>query len=228
MLRKLTKSDLDEFVKKCKIDYGVTIRDKRDSRLMRFLGKLMFFNRDFTEHYVTTIGRTIYWPNFVRDFDKDVERSFRIFFHEMQHVVDYSSMRYSFCLSYLFPQLQGLVLFVLSLVMAAIFKVPSPYWTLSFFWLLLLLPMPSYPRMMLEMSGYSCDMAFKIWYENDFKARDYNLIVKQFTGSHYYFMWPFREAVLQRLANIDRNVRSGNVTGFKKKVYLYLKDRGIV
>jgi hypothetical protein len=76
---------------------------KRDSRLMRFLAALMFWNRRFMSSYWTTIGNTIYYPSGVSDL-KD-KRLAQTIGHEMMHVAQFErlGMLTMFCLYVLFP-----------------------------------------------------------------------------------------------------------------------------
>ena len=72
-------------------DYWVTNKD--NSKLMRFIAKLLFFNKRFMTSYVTTIGRVIYAPGGVVD---DITLK-----HELKHVEDYAKNRPWFVFSYL-------------------------------------------------------------------------------------------------------------------------------
>lgn len=72
-------------------DYWIV--NKSESRFMRFLSRLLFFNKAFMTGYVTTIGRTIYCP------DGQISDATRL--HELQHVADYRKYGPWFVLSYL-------------------------------------------------------------------------------------------------------------------------------
>ena len=43
------------------------IVSKQDSKLMRILGKILFFNKDFMTRYITVIGNTVYVPSKTQD-----------------------------------------------------------------------------------------------------------------------------------------------------------------
>jgi hypothetical protein len=47
----------EEYFPKLRVKY------KNQSKLMKFLGALLFFNKDFMNNYVTTVGSVIYFPN---------------------------------------------------------------------------------------------------------------------------------------------------------------------
>ena len=66
---------------------------KEDSKLMKFISKLLFFNKTFMTDYVTTIGRTIYVPSGYI--------SSTTLRHELVHVADYNAHPVWFTLSYL-------------------------------------------------------------------------------------------------------------------------------
>jgi hypothetical protein len=75
-------------------DYRIV--KKEDSRLMRVIEKLLFFNPMFMREYITTIGTTIYAPG--GEIDP------KVLAHELVHVADYKRWGILFSLSYLlFP-----------------------------------------------------------------------------------------------------------------------------
>jgi hypothetical protein len=189
-------TDLDRFNKfvaamqvhypKLRIDY------KDESLLMKILGKILFFNKDFSTHYITTIGSTVYFPSrkWIEDNPTD---AMLVLSHECVHIAD--SIRLTaplFTLMYMAPQI--LVL----LMIAAFFFIG--WWALLF--LLFLAPLPSPGRMYLEKRGYrmtlfALDRRFRELGLSD-DARDAllkqnaaNIDKKYFAGPAYYFMWPF-------------------------------------
>lgn len=171
---------------------GLKVSYKTDSKLMKFLGKVLFFNSEFMTRYTTVLGKTIYFPS--RDFVKKNPMARLITLaHEYQHVRDSSRLSFLiFALVYLSPQiLAPLMLFFCFL-----------YWWLGILlFILFLTPLPAYGRMLIEKRGYVMTLfAFnEIYLERnlDFKTRKELLlskvskINKNFTSSDYYFMWPF-------------------------------------
>ncbi len=77
-------------------DPKYTLVKKEDSKLMRFISVLLFWQKKvFMENYITTIGRTIYWPSTVPMQESVLK-------HELQHIRDYNKWKILFSLSYLF------------------------------------------------------------------------------------------------------------------------------
>lgn len=68
--------------------------NKSQSKFMKLLSYLLFFNKDFMSGYITTVGRTIYAP---RGFIDKITLA-----HELVHVADYNKYGILFYLSYLF------------------------------------------------------------------------------------------------------------------------------
>ena len=87
---------------------GVRFVRKGDSRLMWLIGKLLFFVPHFSTRFWTTIGRTIYYPDYVEDplAQETVVR------HELIHVAQFERWGAFFMLAYLlFPLPVGLAWF---------------------------------------------------------------------------------------------------------------------
>src|SRR6266699_1946330 len=109
---------------------------------MRFLGKILFFNKKFMSNYTTTIGNTVYFPSqeFVRQ--RPIS-SIVVLLHELVHINDarqISSALFSFL--YLTPQ----ILTLLALPLWLLFG-----WKLGLLWIALFIsPLPSYFRMHFE------------------------------------------------------------------------------
>ena len=80
------------------------IVDKRESKLMRLLSKLLFFNKNFMSRYITVIGNTVYVPT--KDWVKeDAYRALSVFCHEWVHMKDNRRLGPFFKLLYLSPQI---------------------------------------------------------------------------------------------------------------------------
>ena len=63
------------------------IVEKKDSKLMRALSKVLFFNKSFMTRYVTVIGNTVYVPS--KQWVKDNPYSaLEVFCHEWVHMKD--------------------------------------------------------------------------------------------------------------------------------------------
>ena len=169
---------------------GVTISYKNQSKLMRLLGWLLFFNPKFMSEYTTTLHKTVYFPSLVF-VQEHPDIAWRVLVHEMVHVEDSIALFAPvFGLLYLFPQcLAGL-----SLLALLGFWFPTMWWFAAF--LLCLLPFPAPGRKWAEMRGYGMSIAVLVWagYIPDLES-----IATQFTGPAYFWMWPFKSQVLAQL-----------------------------
>jgi len=205
---------------------GFRVKFKDESALMKFIGKLMFFNKAFMTRFVTTIGYIVYFPSRV-NLETRGEGSTRTLAHEYRHAKDAKKFtRVLFSLLYLFPQIlavPGAIAAITSIVWIPlmIFGVLSWSWWLLPILLTLLFaaPIPAPPRAYFEFKGYS----MSLFAENELMkergiepeerilalyilAEHYN---KQFTGSNYYFMWPF--GVEKKLKEIADKVVSEEI-----------------
>ncbi len=195
--------------------YVFDIKYKDESIFMKLLGKLLFFNKNFMTHYITTIGNTVYFPD--RDFIKDYDdAAIRVLAHEMVHVAQkerYGAFLYS--LAYLFPQ--SLVIFSLLAILAVIW--------LPFLWFLLFLvflaPIPAPWRKKFELEGYTMslfmlDLRFRKLGYPDHKALEElsvyaaKINIQNFEGSGYWFMWPF--GVHKELVDRINEIREGVIS----------------
>jgi hypothetical protein len=178
------------------------IKRKSESLLMRLLSFVLFFNKDFMTNYVSTIYPAVYVPDWW-GFQKSRERAeIEILAHEYVHLHDRKKMGRVFNLIYLSPQVFSLLAI-------------GAFWNLSWLWFLLcLLPWPSPGRAWLEFRAYKMSFAVIYWMhlERDPKRKekyytflencDITLVIKQFTGPSYYFMFPFK-------SYIERKFRQG-------------------
>jgi len=168
------------------------IIEKKDSRLMRILAKVLFFNKNFMTRYITVIGSTVYVPSKQR-MKENPYAALELLCHEWVHMKDNKAMGALFKLLYLTPQIFSLVAL-------------ASLWTGNLLWLLcliFLLPMPSAARAELEMRGYTVSMAVRWWVLE--QEPDYERISKYFTSSAYYWMYPIKEAVIEDLEeNFER------------------------
>lgn len=182
----------DNIVKKAKEYFpDLQVKYKNDSLFMKFLGTLLFFNKEFMKSYTTTIGSTIYFPS-KKFVELKGNYSKVILLHELVHIKDSTIIgKLLFNIQYLSPQI--FILFALPMLLIS--------WKISLFFLLFGLPFPSYYRMNLEKRAYLSSLyvekklADKHGYEPELE-RHAKYYIGQFKGSYYYFMWPF--------SNIDK------------------------
>lgn len=166
---------------------NLQIKYKTESTLMKWIGRLLFFNNSFMTSYTTTIGEKVYFTSEqfvkVRPISSAI-----ILLHELVHIKDSKKIGHPlFGLLYLSPQILALLFIPLLFVS----------WKIALPFLLLAAPIPSFFRMYFEKRAYFASLYVmnilgkrlnfdpmldkqKVYFENQFK------------GSYYYFMWPFK------------------------------------
>ena len=181
----------DKIVKYGQEKYGIEIKFKDESFFMKILSFTLFFNPRFKTNYITTIGKKIYFPS-QQWLKENRDSASRVLAHEYVHVLDsIEAGSFIFSYSYLFPQ----VLATLSLCSLS----GNLWWLLS---LLFLLPIPAPMRCHYELRGYAMSDAVSYKVFGEFLPIDF--IEKQFLTSAYYYMWPFKHDIHNRiLANRD-------------------------
>lgn len=162
------------------------IKYKNESILMKIIGFLLLFNKEFMTTYTTTIGNTIYFPS--RDFVKirPVSIAF-IFLHELMHLKDYNK-NILFPILYMSPQIFALLSIPLFFIS----------WPIALLFLLMLAPIPSFFRMYFERRAYFVSLYVinalgKRLNFNPILNQHASGFIDQFKGSFYYFMWPFNK-----------------------------------
>lgn len=166
---------------------GLRIVKKEDSRLMRFLAIILFFNKGFMTEYTTTIGKTIYMPS--QTLSSSGTAIIVTLAHEAQHIWDFYRFRFMpipWAILYLFPQILA-PLALLSFLAVEY----SNWWLVSLSFLIFLAPLPAPFRMIIERRGYLVSLACCHWMWNNADSTTIENVVNQFTGWEYYKMWPF-------------------------------------
>ena len=178
--------------------YSVKISFKSESKLMRFLSHLLFFNKGFMSGYITVIGKTVYFPS--REWlSKNRDSAAQTLCHEFVHIADENLVgSFVFRLSYLFPQWMSLFAF------SVFFAGP---WSLAF--LIFLLPLPAPFRTFWELRGYAMTDAVFFERYKQFAGKDH--LTEQFTSSNYYFMWPFKKTLWREIEKNREYIRSGRL-----------------
>lgn len=163
------------------------IKFKDQSIFMKFLGTLLFFNKEFMKTFTTTIGSTIYYPS--QDFfNTRPVSSLVILLHELVHMNDAKKIsKYLFSFLYLSPQI--LAPFSLLLLFFS-WKLAIPLT------ILFLCPVPSYFRMLFEKRAYMASLYVmkKLADKNKYTINlvdQKDFFLTQFKKSFYYYMWPF-------------------------------------
>ena len=224
MSAQLTKQDLLDYKALLESDLGLKVVEKTTSRFMKALARLLFFNKNFLEGYITIIGKTIYWPNMDKTFGDNPVSDFSTIFHEGQHGDDQKRLPVLYELAYISPQIFGLL--------ASLFILGFWFgwgWFMAILAVGLLTPVPSLGRMFIEMRGYACNHAFAIWYHGRVTQAHLEGSVKEFTSiSTYYGMWPFKQDICRRLGRVEKNVRSGKLTRHQRRTYRFLEERSLI
>lgn len=164
----------------------VKIKFKNQSLFMKILGMMLFFNPGFMTNYITTVGYTVYFPS-EEWLNATPTSGVVTILHELIHVSDAKRLtRPFFSFLYLCPQI--LVLFS-ALLFLLTWKIALPVM------ILFCLPFPAYFRMIFERRAYFVSLYVfyqlgKRGYMVDLE-QEKNHMLTQFTGSAYYFMWPF-------------------------------------
>jgi hypothetical protein len=224
MAGRLTKQHLLEYQVLLEQEMGIKIVEKTTSRFMKLLAGLLFFNKRFLTGYITTIGKTIYWPNMDESFGASPSGNFSTLFHEGQHEDDRRRLPILYELAYTSPQVLALLAFLF--ILGFWF---GWWWFIFILTFVLVSPIPSPGRMFIEMRGYGCNIAFDIWYRGRVTQAALEGDVKQFTDvSTYYGMWPFKQDVLRRFGAVQRKIQSGKLTRHQRRTYKFLEERSLI
>lgn len=166
---------------------SLQIKYKNTSLLMRILGTIFFFNKDFINNYTTTLGSTVYFANESYTRLRPISAAV-VLLHELVHIEDAKKITpFFFITLYLMPQL--LAVFCLPLFFILSWKLILPIF------LLLAAPLPAYFRMVFEKRAYLSSlyvlnvMGKKFHFEPHLKDQSV-YFNDQFKNSFYYFMWP--------------------------------------
>lgn len=151
---------------------------KKHNTFSKIIAKILFWTRYM--YFWTTIYPKLYAP--AVELDAQVRPS--TLQHEWVHLEDFATM---FGLLKFMPwwfnsTIFGLLyLFPLPLVLLAFLAFVNPWWLLA---LVFALPLPAPFRMIAEMRAYRRSKEL---------GGDVDRIIGHFTGSTYYFMWPFKK-----------------------------------
>jgi len=184
--------------------HNVKIAFKDESFLMKLLGFLLFFTKGFMTSFTTTLGNTVYFPS--REWlEKNEHSAIRILAHEIVHIHDRKKLNKRgtvilYPVLYLIPQI--LAVFSLLAFLAFI----NLNWLFCLLFLLFLAPIPAPGRFYIESRGYTMNLFVAsldaMYGHSGFYPGVYTrVLAKQFTGSNYWFMWPFHDHVVKTLLN---------------------------
>lgn len=176
----------------------VKIINKKDSKLMKLISYILFFNKRFMTNFTTTIGRTIYVSKAFEE-SENIAKIITLL-HEFVHIQQ-NNEDVLHKVKYLFPQ----ILFILAFLFPFI-GFPS------LFFILFILPFPAYFRMKSEIEAYGLNLY--LFDKSGLYQMDHELqhCVQQFTSSNYFFMWPFEDKVRKELLKSWHNIVDGKPT----------------
>lgn len=167
---------------------------KNESKFMKFLAFLLFYNKTFMKYSIITIGKTIYLPS--REFlEKYPSVSLFSLAHEFMHVCDSTRLGlFVYLILYFSPQI--LSIFSLLSILALI-NINFLYFLL---FLIFLFPIPSPGRKYIELRGFKMNFFIRYLYLKEFNLSNNEIrkillstldyYDRNFTSSIYYFMWP--------------------------------------
>jgi len=187
------------------------IRSKKESKVMKLVGKLMFFNKRFMTAYVTTWYPHIYVPKLPWKYKNDLP-AIATLAHEWVHLHDRKRLGWIFNLLYASPQCFA------PLALLAYFNL----WFLLF--LLCLLPLPSPGRAWAEIRGYRMTIAVYYWLSG--QKVDLKWITEQFVSSSYYFMWPFRGWLMKKFNKEFEKIKSDSLANELRIMHGIIKRGG--
>lgn len=183
----------------------VKIINKKDSKLMKLISYVLFFNKNFMIKFTTTIGRTIYVSKAFEE-SENIAKIITLL-HEFVHIQQ-NNEDVLHKVKYLFPQ----ILFILAFILFPFIGFLS-----LFFILFAVLPLPAYFRMKSEIEAYGLNLY--LFDKSGLYQMDHELqhCVQQFTTSNYFFMWPFEDKVRKELLKSWHNIVDGKPTVRQKR-----------
>jgi len=185
------------------------------------------FNPTYLTGYITTLRRTVAWT---RPDPENSPTSWWTLAHEYVHLSDSLRLTYPlYVFLYFFP---NSVLVLAPLALLAIWF--TKWWLLCLLFLgLAAVPWPRTGRgMYFELRGYTMTLAVQYWTTGTF-GDTLDGVVRQFTGSDYYWMWrdekTVRAAFAQQMAKLrDKTIFDGTAGAPFRDVYDELKRQGAV
>lgn len=191
-----------------KRDPDVRLYEKQSSALMWTLyvaGFMWIWNKWFFSRFHTTIGKRVYIK---KDSiaAEDWAGIYRVLRHEYIHILQRRRYWLLYDVAYLFPQ----VLAVLAIPsFLSIWFGLQWLWSLGF--LAFLAPIPAYWRMRFEIEGYTQTLLVEYEMRGQISEGLIRRVAEKFTGSTYYFMWPFNRDVRARLGDIVDKIYTGKI-----------------
>jgi|SRR3990167_6348478 len=200
------REKLIEFVKK---DVkGFEIVKKSESKLMKIINFFVYlFCPQFMTRFYTTVYPRLYVPDSSTVTNPVVFT--QILAHEWVHLKNAERNKFWFSFKYTFPQ----NLAFLSIL--SILSIWSLWFLFSLLFLVFLVPIPAYWRAREEVEAYKMSLAVHWWLAKREISTEW--VVEQFTGSNYYFMWPFGEQLKEEFDNFLKMIIMGNENELEPK-----------
>lgn len=195
------EDNLGSVLRHIRLQGAFKIVSKEDSTLMKVIGKLMFWNKNFMR-MTTTIGDTVYISEFLFKLIMDGGRIrkmgflFEMLLHEAMHMSDRKRMgTLKYRLKYLSPQIYSLG------ALLALLTPFSSWFLLALGFLAFAAPWPSKGRTEIEANGYEMSTAVQYWMTGKVSRKHLSKVYTAFTSMKYYRMCPeYVTRVLPRLA----------------------------
>lgn len=171
-----------------RLSTGARLKDKKSSIFNQIVNVFLWLptRGSYMMNFWTTIGKTIYAPSIRGSLD------WMVTFHELCHVRQAQRegvVRHS--ILYLLPQIITVWLIPLLLLFGA------GWWSLV--GLVFMLPIPAPWRAEKELEGYKMSIAAMELRRPGSGSYAIDAYIEHFTGSNYYFMWPFRDKIVSEM-----------------------------
>ena len=193
-------------IREMREQFGTKLKIKQKSPIMRLIGIILFFNKNFMDSFITVLGKTIYfpsnWETIIKICDDHLEsgaddsefpivhtpearRLFAILCHEYVHQKDFKNNKL-FPLLYISP-----AIYALAGLAGLIASSWNFQWIILSPFLLYAIPTPAYWRSYFEARGYATNVVLKTLLYGTPQNRMNNIThmyMEHFTGPTYYWM----------------------------------------
>ena len=202
----LKRKSLESHIKETFPDFEFI--NKKESTLMKWLSKLLFFNKRFMTSFITVIGNKMYVPMLPWK-ENNPYGACEVLAHEFVHMKDNQRLGPLFKFLYLCPQI---------LMLLSVFAFWNPWWFLC---LGFLLPIPAPFRAYFEFKAYVVSMAVCWWLLST--APDPNHYIKQFTTGNYYWMFPFEGVLGKKFEQELERIQADDLKSYEQEIKKALK-----
>jgi len=204
-MSKTTKEWIQLYLDEVGVQYaeGVAVRPKDESKLLKILRPIVeIFNKRFWTGYITTVGKTIWYPEGWLE-KGDMKSRLATIAHEVLHLRQSKKLTSPlFGFLYLFPQ--SMAVFSLLAFLALGF---GTGWLWCLLFLLCLAPLPAPFRYMFELEAFRVLLVFykHAWHASPETVQSgKERIIENLAKSDYYFTWPFPKKIQKALDENDK------------------------